>query len=116
MTEKQEAFLAALFTKECKGDIRKAMRVAGYSDASPLSMVTDPLSEQIADLTRKYMAAGAAKAAYELVEIMNNPIQPGIKDKAGAAKDVLDRAGFQKTDKVEVKTDNPLFILPAKDA
>jgi hypothetical protein len=32
-----------------------------------------------------------------------------------AAKDLLDRAGFVKTDKVEVKSDSPLFILPPKD-
>ena len=33
-----------------------------------------------------------------------------------AAKDVLDRAGFTKTDKVEVSAANePLFILPAKE-
>ena len=32
-----------------------------------------------------------------------------------AAKDILDRAGFTKTDKVEVKTSEPLFILPAKE-
>ena len=33
----------------------------------------------------------------------------------GAAKDLLDRAGFVKTDKVEVKAESPLFILPEKD-
>jgi hypothetical protein len=32
-----------------------------------------------------------------------------------AAKDILDRAGFTKTDKVEVKASEPLFILPAKE-
>jgi hypothetical protein len=32
-----------------------------------------------------------------------------------AAKDILDRAGFTKTEKVEVKTTEPLFILPSKD-
>ena len=30
-------------------------------------------------------------------------------------EDILDRAGFTKTDKVEVKANEPLFILPAKD-
>ena len=115
MNERQQAFLDALFTRECKGDVRKAMRVAGYSDNTPPRSVTDPLADEIADLTRKYLAAGAAKAAFEIVDIMSDPIQLGVKDKAGAAKDVLDRAGFQKTDKVEVETKSPLFILPAKD-
>ena len=31
-----------------------------------------------------------------------------------AAKDVLDRGGFAKTEKVEVSAANPLFILPEK--
>jgi len=32
-----------------------------------------------------------------------------------AAKDVLDRSGFKASDKVEVATTSPLFILPPKD-
>jgi hypothetical protein len=32
-----------------------------------------------------------------------------------AAKDILDRGGFVKTDKVEVSAANPLFILPPKN-
>jgi hypothetical protein len=32
-----------------------------------------------------------------------------------AAKDILDRGGFVKTDKVEVSSTSPLFILPAKN-
>ena len=31
-----------------------------------------------------------------------------------AAKDILDRGGFVKTDKVEVSSSSPLFILPPK--
>ena len=38
-----------------------------------------------------------------------------IKEKMAAAKDFLDRAGFVKTDKVEVKSESPLFILPPKE-
>jgi hypothetical protein len=37
-----------------------------------------------------------------------------VKEKMAAAKDILDRAGFKATDKVEVKSETPLFILPAK--
>ena len=32
-----------------------------------------------------------------------------------AAKVLLDRAGFVKTEKVEVKSESPLFILPPKE-
>jgi hypothetical protein len=50
-----------------------------------------------------------------MAEVMGNPTDLGNKEKIVAAKDLLDRAGFVKTDKVEVKAANPLFILPEKD-
>ena len=37
-----------------------------------------------------------------------------VKEKMIAARDVLDRSGFVKTEKVEVSAANPLFILPEK--
>ena len=45
-TEKQLAFLDAL-VGEAKGDIRSAMRVAGYSDATKTSEVVGPLKQEI---------------------------------------------------------------------
>ena len=45
---------------------------------------------------------------------MTNPTDLGNKEKLAASKDVLDRAGFVKTDKVEIKSDSPVFILPPK--
>jgi len=45
---------------------------------------------------------------------MRSPTDLGNKEKMAAAKDFLDRAGFVKTEKVEVKSENPLFILPPK--
>jgi hypothetical protein len=50
-----------------------------------------------------------------MFEIMNNPTDLGNKEKMAAAKDVLDRSGFVKTEKVEVSAASPLFILPQKD-
>jgi hypothetical protein len=37
-----------------------------------------------------------------MFEVMNNPTDLGNKEKMAAAKDVLDRSGFIKTEKVEV--------------
>jgi hypothetical protein len=39
----------------------------------------------------------------------------GIKEKLNAAKDMLDRAGFTKTEKVQVESTNGVMILPTKD-
>ena len=47
--------------------------------------------------------------------VLENPTDLGNKERMLAAKDVLDRSGFKATDKVEVSSTNPLFILPPKD-
>lgn len=114
LTEKQQKFLDVLY-EEAHGDIRTAMNIAGYSPTSAQSTVTVPLAEEIADLTLKFIAQSSTKAAYSMYEIMTNPVALGNKEKMAAAKDLLDRAGFGKTEKIEVKAEEPLFILPAKN-
>ena len=113
LTEKQQRFLNVLF-EEAGGNFITAKKMAGYSDNVATSTVTNPLQDQIADLTRKFLASSAAKAAYSMYEVMHSPTDLGNKEKMVAAKDILDRSGFTKTDKVEVTTNSPLFILPPK--
>jgi hypothetical protein len=115
LTEKQEKFLEVLFDGEAKGDVRKAMKIAGYGPHTPSSQVTGPLANEIAELTTKFIAQSSTKAAYTMFSVMQDPADLGVKEKMAAAKDLLDRAGFTKTEKVEVKSSDPLFILPAKE-
>lgn len=118
MTEKQELFLEALFG-EAEGDIRKAMRMAGYSDGTRPSSVTSAVAEEIETRTRNMFATTSPKSLFVLKQILegSNPDAfLGAKEKIAVAKDILDRAGFGKTDKVEVKAASPLFILPPKDS
>jgi len=44
-----------------------------------------------------------------------DPTELGIRDKMTAAKDLLDRAGLIKTEKVNVESSGGLFVLPAKE-
>lgn len=114
MNEKQEKFIQVLFD-EAKGDPRTAMRLAGYSDNTPVSHVTNKLSNEIYEATKKYIARSATKAAFEMGEIVAGNAQIlGMKERMAAAKDILDRAGLAKTEKVEVTSKDPLFVLPAK--
>jgi len=113
LTEKQQLFLDVLF-EEAGGSLVKAKKLAGYADAVTSRQVAEPLAEEIAALTKKFIASSATKAAYSMFEVMNNPTDLGNKEKMAAAKDVLDRSGFIKTEKVEVSAANPLFILPQK--
>ena len=64
---------------------------------------------------KSLIATAGSKAAYSMMQVMTNPTDLGNKEKMAAAKDFLDRAGFVKTDKVEIKAENPVFILPPKN-
>ena len=113
LTEKQQKFLDVLF-EEARGNPVEAKKLAGYSENVATSSITNALKEQIADLTKKFISSSATKAAYSMFEVMHSPTDLGNKEKMAAAKDVLDRSGFIKTEKVEVSAANPLFILPQK--
>jgi len=113
LTEKQQKFLDVLF-EEAGGNLVTAKKLAGYADNVATKQVSDSLAEEIADLTKKFISSSATKAAYSMFEVMNSPTDLGNKEKMAAAKDVLDRSGFIKTEKVEVSAANPLFILPQK--
>ena len=114
LTEKQQKFLDVLF-EEAKGDPVVAKKLAGYADGVASTQIVNALTDEIAELTKKFIAQSSTKAAYTMFSVMKDPTDLGVKEKMLAAKDILDRAGFTKTDKVEVKTSEPLFILPAKD-
>ena len=113
LTEKQQKFLDVLF-EEAQGNLAKARKLAGYADGVSSKAIAESLAEEIADLTKRFISSSATKAAYSMFEVMNNPTDLGNKEKMAAAKDVLDRGGFVKTEKVEVSAANPLFILPQK--
>ena len=113
LTEKQQKFLDVLF-EEAGGNLVTARKLAGYADGVSSKAIAESLSEEIAELTKRFISSSAVKAAYSMFEVMNNPTDLGNKDKMAAAKDVLDRSGFIKTEKVEVSAANPLFILPQK--
>lgn len=114
MTEKQTAFLEALFSDECRGDVRRAMDVAGYSKNSAPSAVLAPLQDAIFEKTKEFISSNGPKAAFSMLDVMGDPTALGNKEKLSAAKDFLDRGGFKATEKVEVKAESPLFILPPK--
>lgn len=113
LTEMQQKFLDVLFD-EAEGNFVKAKKLAGYSDNVSTSVIVEALEDEIAELVKKYLARSGVKAAYTMHQAMLDPTELGLKEKMAAAKDILDRGGFKATDKVEVKAETPLFILPAK--
>ena len=115
-TEKQEAFLEAL-CGEARGSIREAMNIAGYSPQTRTKEVVEPLKDEIVDRAQTMLAMNAPRAAVSLTGVMIDPSQVGARNAVSAAKEVLDRVGLVKKEKIEVSTQQGgLFILPAKDA
>ena len=112
LTEQQLKFLEVLFD-QAGGDPLLAKKMAGYSDNYPVSQVTKTLQDEIVEATQAYLARHGAKAAMKLVGVLDNPLALGNKDLMAASKDILDRIGVVKTEKVDI-TSNGVFILPAK--
>ena len=115
LTEQQEKFLGALAT-EAKGDINKALDIAGYKPGAS-SAVINSLKDEIVDVATKILAKSAPQASQKLVEILNSddPI-PQVNAKLQAAQTLLDRVGVAKRDKLDVThtSASGIFILPQK--
>jgi len=60
------------------------------------------------------MAHNAPKAAYAIIAGIDDPTELGIRDKLNAAKDLLDRSGIIKSEKMQVENTGGVFILPPK--
>jgi hypothetical protein len=113
LTEKQQKLLAVLFD-EAGGDIVAAKKLAGYSEGSSTSEIVKGLKEEILEATQMYMARNAPKAAMAMVGGLYDPTELGIRDKMSAAKELLDRTGLIKTEKVQVETSGGVMLMPPK--
>jgi len=114
LTPKQKIFINALFG-EAQGNYRAAMDIAEYSKNTSINDVLKGCEEEIISSSKNFLAANAPKAAMAIVGVIDDPVEMGTRDKLAAAKDVLDRIGVSKTDKVEVKSPQGIFILPRKN-
>ena len=114
LTERQQRFLDVLFD-DAGGDVVQAKKLAGYGDNSSTTAIVEALKDEIAEKTRTYFARTAPKAAFALMGALQDPTELGIKEKMIAAKDVLDRAGLGKVDKVDVTSGGGIFYLPPKE-
>lgn len=115
LTEQQQKFIDVLFD-EADGNLRKAMRLAGYSESYMPSQIAKVLKEEIIEATQLYMALNAPKAAAAMVGAIDDPTELGLKEKMQAAKDLMDRAGLVKTEKVQVESNTGgVMLLPAKE-
>ncbi len=114
LNERQEKFLSVLF-EEANGDVLTAKKLAGYSDNTQTSAIVKGLKEEILEATQLYMARNAPKAAMAMVGGLYDPTELGIRDKMSAAKELLDRSGLIKTEKVQVEATGGVMLMPPKE-
>ena len=94
-TDKQTAFLEALLG-EARGDIRPAMTIAGYAKTTKTAEVVSSLKEEITERASMMLAMNAPKAAFGIVDVLNDPSSLGARNAISAARKVLDRSGLVK--------------------
>ena len=113
-TEKQTAFLEALLG-EARGDIRTAMTIAGYAKTTKTAEVVSSLKEEITERASMMLAMNAPKAAFGIVDVLNDPSSLGARNAISAAREVLDRSGLVKKEQIEVTNNSGgIFVLPHK--
>lgn len=115
LTEQQKKFIEVLFA-EAAGDPVKARKLAGYSEGYSTKAIMNTIREEVIDATQLFIAMNAPRAAMAVVSGVIDPTELGMKDKLNAAKDLLDRAGLVKTEKVQLEANTGgIMFLPAKD-
>ena len=113
LTDKQQALLNVLF-EEAGGDMVQAKKLAGYADTSSTAEIVKGLKEEILEATQMYMARNAPKAAIAMTHALYDPTELGIRDKMAAAKELLDRTGLVKTEKMQVEASGGVMLMPPK--
>jgi len=113
LTAKQQVFLNALFD-EAGGSVVLAKKIAGYSDSTSTSEIVKGLKEEILEATQLYMARNAPQAAVAMAGALMDPTELGIRDKMVAAKELLDRTGLVKTEKMQVEASGGVMLMPPK--
>ena len=95
--------------------LRTAMRLAGYSDNTKVAHTAKELRGEIREATETLLAVYAPKAAYALTSVLDNTDALNARHVISAAKEILDRTGLVKKERVEVTgSAGGIFILPPK--
>ena len=113
LNERQQKFLDVLF-EDAGGDVVAAKKLAGYAENTPTTSIVRGLKEEILEATQMYMARNAPKAAMAMTGALYDPTELGIRDKMSAAKELLDRTGLVKTEKMQVEASGGVMLMPPK--
>ena len=111
LTEKESAFLDALFSSDSNGDYRTAMNLAGYSKNEYPSRLIKRLKDDIIERAEYVLAANAPKAVLSMTGILDDHSALGNRERLATSKEILDRVGLVRTEKVEHRGTPPAVVL-----
>jgi len=117
LTTQQKTFISVLFG-EAQGNPKKAGELAGYAPSS-YPKVIKALKDEIIERAEYSLALHSAKAVKGLVDALDEDGKtPGVNIRMEAAKQILDRVGLVKKEKIDINAQvaHGIFILPAKNA
>lgn len=112
MTERQRQFVEEFIILKCRNATQAAIN-AGYSEKTAYSIASENLKKpeirdyldrrkkELAEKLRQDLFFDAIDARRIMVSILNDP-DASDKDKLTAARDFLDRAGFEPVQRQEV--------------
>ena len=110
-----QAFLDAFF--ELNGNVKAAAEICGYSQSHGYNLARK-LKDEILEEASYILALGAPRAAMALVDGVDpDKPAPASANRINCAKEILDRVGIAKKDRIEISSESamPIFILPPKD-
>ncbi len=116
LTDKQQKFLDCLFG-EAEGDPKIAMELAHYVSGN-FHVLLESLHDEIIQRAEQYIAMHAPAAAMGLTGILlGTDDKPNTNARMEAARQILDRAGIVKKDKMDINIDSEkgIFIFPSKE-
>ena len=116
LTIQQKTFINVLFG-EAQGNPKKAGELAGYSPSS-YPKVIKALKDEIVAQAEYSLALHSAKAVRGLVDALDEDgMPPAANIRMEAAKQILDRVGLVKKEKIDINAQvaHGIFILPPKD-
>ena len=116
LNTQQKTFIDFLFG-EANGNPKKAGELAGYSEHS-YPKVIKSLKDEIIERAEYSLALHSAKAVKGLINALDEDgTAPGANIRMEAAKQILDRVGLVKREKVDINAQvaHGIFILPPKD-
>lgn len=115
LTDQQNLFLSVLMD-EAEGDLKTALRLAGYAPTTRPIDILKTLKNEIVEVAMGHLALNAPKASHGLTKVLNNPSTESANNLLKAATQILDRVGvIAPREDVNLKVpEGGLFIMPAK--